>query len=411
MFESYPQTESFIIDAEVVAIDPATGALKTFQELSNRARKDVKLDEVKVAVCVFAFDIMFLDGQVNHRRCPVYVIVRLIQYLWAQQILLEKPFRERRALLRTRFPPYTPPKKGAARFDHVKSVESEQGREAVEEFWQTAVNSSTEGLMVKVCAQKRAVPSPCVVTTADDPRTTRLAQLLDSGEVLEEPNQKKDKPRRKPLTATYEPGWSSSLSKSAGPRLPPRVRGLALHSPELTGAGVWRVIQINGRPHGSSSRRTMSSASGTALISCRLVRGMATGGRPSGGVPFCSPSGIPTRRSSWRCANACQVSRSADPVWTSVGGRVIEGPLPGFSDAFYKVREDDAVCHSSPRSPALTTAPIGTQRRACESDTPKVQTHARHSPCGSQSVIREVGSSVPPCPRPHPDEMPARRTP
>lgn len=31
-------------------------------------------------------------------------------------------------------------------------------------------------------------------------------QLLDSGEVLEEPNQRKDRPRRKPLPATYEPG-------------------------------------------------------------------------------------------------------------------------------------------------------------------------------------------------------------
>ncbi|KAI0706815.1 hypothetical protein C8T65DRAFT_651542 [Cerioporus squamosus] len=161
IFKSSPQTESFIIDAEVVAVDPATGTLKTFQELSNRARKDVKLDEVKVTVCVFAFDIMFLDGQ----------------------ILLERPFRERRNLLRTRFPPYTPPQQGAARFDHVKSVESEEGREAVEEFWQTAVNSSSEGLMVK---------------------------LLDSGEILEEPNQKKDKPRRKPLPATYEPDKRTS---------------------------------------------------------------------------------------------------------------------------------------------------------------------------------------------------------
>ncbi|RDX55136.1 ATP-dependent DNA ligase [Lentinus brumalis] len=161
IFKTSPQTESFIIDAEVVAVDPATGALKTFQELSNRARKDVKLDEVKVSVCVFAFDIMFLDGQ----------------------ILLERPFRERRNLLRTRFPPYTPAQHGAARFDHVKSVESEEGREAVEEFWQTAVNSSSEGLMVK---------------------------LLDSGEILEEPNQRKDKPRRKPLPATYEPDKRTS---------------------------------------------------------------------------------------------------------------------------------------------------------------------------------------------------------
>ncbi|KAI0663494.1 ATP-dependent DNA ligase [Cubamyces menziesii] len=161
IFEAAPQTQSFIMDSEVVAIDPGTGELKTFQELSNRARKDVKLDEVKVSVCVFAFDIMFLDGQ----------------------ILLERPFRERRTLLRSRFPPYTPPQTGAARFDHVRSVESEDGRDAVEEFWQTAVNSASEGLMVK---------------------------LLDSGEVLEEPNQQKDRPRRKPLPATYEPDKRTS---------------------------------------------------------------------------------------------------------------------------------------------------------------------------------------------------------
>lgn len=64
--------------------------------------------------------------------------------------MLENAFRERRALLRARFPPFTPPGQGAARFEHVRSVESEEGREAVEEFWQAAVNSSSEGLMVKV---------------------------------------------------------------------------------------------------------------------------------------------------------------------------------------------------------------------------------------------------------------------
>ncbi|KAI0374018.1 ATP-dependent DNA ligase [Pilatotrama ljubarskyi] len=161
MLQSAPQTQSFIIDSEVVAIDPGTGELKTFQELSNRARKDVKLDDVKVSVCIYAFDLMFLDGQV----------------------LIERPLRERRSLLRTRFPPYTPPQKGAARFDHVRSVESEDGREAIEEFWQAAVNSASEGLMVK---------------------------LLDSGEILEEPTQNKDRPRRKPLPATYEPDKRTS---------------------------------------------------------------------------------------------------------------------------------------------------------------------------------------------------------
>jgi len=53
------------MDTEIVAIDSANGEIKTFQELSNRARKDVKLDEVLVPVCVFAFDIMYLDGEVS----------------------------------------------------------------------------------------------------------------------------------------------------------------------------------------------------------------------------------------------------------------------------------------------------------------------------------------------------------
>ena len=69
LFANSAETQSFIIDTEVVAIDPSTGDLKTFQELSNRARKDVKLDDVKVAVCVFAFDMMYLNGQVRAFRC------------------------------------------------------------------------------------------------------------------------------------------------------------------------------------------------------------------------------------------------------------------------------------------------------------------------------------------------------
>jgi len=57
---------SFVMDAEVVAIDPADGSLKTFQELSYRARKDVQLADIKVSVCVFAFDLMYHNGVVRH---------------------------------------------------------------------------------------------------------------------------------------------------------------------------------------------------------------------------------------------------------------------------------------------------------------------------------------------------------
>lgn len=49
-----------------MAINPNTSELLTFQELSNRPRKDVKSIDVKVAVCVYAFDLLYLDGQVSY---------------------------------------------------------------------------------------------------------------------------------------------------------------------------------------------------------------------------------------------------------------------------------------------------------------------------------------------------------
>lgn len=60
--------QSFIMDAEIVAIDPVTKALLTFQTLTNRARKDVNIHEVKVKVGVYAFDLMYLNGRVSLRR-------------------------------------------------------------------------------------------------------------------------------------------------------------------------------------------------------------------------------------------------------------------------------------------------------------------------------------------------------
>jgi len=65
LFASSPSLNSFIMDAEIVAIDPASGALKSFQDLSNRARKDVVLKEIRVFVCVYAFDLMYLNGEVR----------------------------------------------------------------------------------------------------------------------------------------------------------------------------------------------------------------------------------------------------------------------------------------------------------------------------------------------------------
>lgn len=49
-----------------MAIDRATGKLMPFQELSRRKRKDVKVEDIQVRVCLFAFDLLFLNGEVNH---------------------------------------------------------------------------------------------------------------------------------------------------------------------------------------------------------------------------------------------------------------------------------------------------------------------------------------------------------
>lgn len=64
-FDTHTDLHSFIIDSEIVAIYPINGELRTFQELSNRPRKDVKLEEVKINVCVFAFDLMYYNDTVR----------------------------------------------------------------------------------------------------------------------------------------------------------------------------------------------------------------------------------------------------------------------------------------------------------------------------------------------------------
>lgn len=53
------------MDAEIVAIDPRTGTIKSFQELTNRAKRDVQVKDIQVSVCLYAFDLMYLNGKVS----------------------------------------------------------------------------------------------------------------------------------------------------------------------------------------------------------------------------------------------------------------------------------------------------------------------------------------------------------
>eukprot|EP00884_Botryococcus_braunii_P017318 jgi/Botrbrau1/426/Bobra.110_2s0076.1 len=54
---------SLVLDAELVAIDRDTGRLRAFQELSTRPRAQVEAHQVTVPVCVFAFDLLYINGQ------------------------------------------------------------------------------------------------------------------------------------------------------------------------------------------------------------------------------------------------------------------------------------------------------------------------------------------------------------
>ena len=74
-------TKSFVLDCETVAWDTDEKKVLPFQQLMTRKRKDVKAEDVKVKVCVFAFDLLYLNGDA----------------------LVNQPFRERRAKLHAAF--------------------------------------------------------------------------------------------------------------------------------------------------------------------------------------------------------------------------------------------------------------------------------------------------------------------
>ena len=54
-----------MLDCETVAWDIAEDKLLPFQTLMTRKRKDVKVEDVKVKVCIFAFDLLFFNGEVS----------------------------------------------------------------------------------------------------------------------------------------------------------------------------------------------------------------------------------------------------------------------------------------------------------------------------------------------------------
>ena len=68
-----PETKSFVLDCETVAWDLEQKKVLPFQQLMTRKRKDVKTEDIKVKVCVFAFDMLFHNDEVSciiqHHSC------------------------------------------------------------------------------------------------------------------------------------------------------------------------------------------------------------------------------------------------------------------------------------------------------------------------------------------------------
>lgn len=187
---------SFILEGEVVAIDRETGQLKPFQILANRARKDVVIQSVKVDVCLFAFDLMYLNGEE----------------------LLDRPFRERRSLLRSLFVelPNT--------FTWVRSLDATSAdEETVSEFFKEALDDKCEGIMVKVLdnlpnadlqaemevegpqESAPAPPKPVTASKKSKAKSKSKSSLADGEQQADETSAEKKSGRRKALLASYEP--------------------------------------------------------------------------------------------------------------------------------------------------------------------------------------------------------------
>ncbi|KAF2155243.1 DNA ligase 1 [Myriangium duriaei CBS 260.36] len=185
---------SFIIEGEVVAVDRDSGELKPFQILANRARKDVVIQSVKVDVCLFSFDLMYLNGEE----------------------LLDRPFRERRSLLRSLFVEIP------NHFSWVKSLDAtSMDGEAVSEFFKSATDMKCEGIMVKVLdnlpnpdllesldaealpggvADENSTPAPPTPSKKKSSKSSKANAAKD-----EDSSEKKNGSRRKALLSTYEP--------------------------------------------------------------------------------------------------------------------------------------------------------------------------------------------------------------
>lgn len=124
-------TKSFIIDCEVVAWDRIKNCILPFQVLSTRKRKGVLTEDVQVQVCLFAFDILYLN----------------------EEPLTEKSFKYRKEKLYSAF------REIEGKFQFAKHVECSEIDE-IQSFLDQSIEGNCEGLMVKTLDGKDSTYEP-----------------------------------------------------------------------------------------------------------------------------------------------------------------------------------------------------------------------------------------------------------
>lgn len=118
--------KSCILDCEAVAWDAEKKQIMPFQVLSTRKRKDANEADIKVQVCVFMFDLLYLNGE------P----------------LVTRPFEERRGLLQENFQVHE------GEWQMATSLDTSDVDE-LQNFLEVSIKGNCEGLMVKTL-QKEA---------------------------------------------------------------------------------------------------------------------------------------------------------------------------------------------------------------------------------------------------------------
>ncbi|KAJ1917985.1 ATP-dependent DNA ligase Cdc17 [Mycoemilia scoparia] len=114
------ETKSFILDCEAVAWDREKECILPFQVLTTRKRKLGKEEDLKVQVCLFAFDLLYLNGE----------------------SLLRESLEKRRELLYSSFDI----RPGYFQYAISKDLDS---IEDIQKFLDDSIEGNCEGLMVK----------------------------------------------------------------------------------------------------------------------------------------------------------------------------------------------------------------------------------------------------------------------